>query len=176
MTETDATGLERSLMDPDVQSCPWSFYRELHATCPVHRMPETGFYLVTTWEDCRDVLADPATFSSQSNISKGLQAELSERRRRALAERGWSHRSTLHRTDPPEHTRYRRMVNRVFSPRRVRELVPHIEDVVHQLIDALRGPRRVRVLQGVRPPAARHGHRRAARSRSEPDRHLQALG
>ena len=28
------------------------------------------------------------------------------------------------------------MVNRVFSPRRVRELVPHIEDVVHQLIDA----------------------------------------
>jgi cytochrome P450 len=136
VTETDATGLERSLMDPDVQSCPWSFYRGLHATCPVHRMPETGFYLVTTWEDCREVLADPVTFSSQSNISKGLQAELSERRRRALAERGWSHRSTLHRTDPPEHTRYRRMVNRVFSPRRVRELVPHVEDVVHELIDA----------------------------------------
>jgi cytochrome P450 len=123
-------------MDQAVQSCPWDFYRQLHERSPVYRMPETGFVLVTSWEDCRAVLGDPETFSSQSNITRGIHAERAELRRRLLAERGWSHQATLHRTDPPEHIRYRHMLNRVFSPRRVRDLAPHIEEVVNELIDA----------------------------------------
>ena len=76
MTETHATGLERSLMDPAVQSCPWSFYRELHASCPVYRMPETGFYLVTTWEDCRnEILAMIERRNDASDGSLLLNAE-----------------------------------------------------------------------------------------------------
>ena len=138
MTETKIAGglPDLSLMDAAVQSCPWAFYQQLHQRCPVYRMPETGFVLVTSWEDCRAVLGDPETFSSQSNITSGIHAERAELRRRLLAERGWSHHPTLHRTDPPDHTRYRRMLNRVFSPRRVRDLVPHIEEVVNELIDA----------------------------------------
>jgi cytochrome P450 len=134
-THATADPVDLSLMDPEVQSCPWAFYQQLHQRCPVYRMPETGFVLVTRWEDCRTVIGDPETYSSKSNISKGLQAERAELRRRLLAERGWSHSSTLHRTDPPEHSRYRKMVNRVFTARRVKELSPHIEDVVHELID-----------------------------------------
>jgi cytochrome P450 len=138
VTETQAAAAlpDLSLMDQAVQSCPWAFYQQLHERCPVYRMPETGFVLVTSWEDCRAVLGDPETFSSRSNITEGIHAERAELRRRLLAERGWSHKATLHRTDPPEHTRYRRMLSRVFGPRRVRDLAPHIEDVVKELIDA----------------------------------------
>jgi cytochrome P450 len=137
VSETQVAGApDLSLMDETVQSCPWTFYQQLHERCPVYRMPETGFILVTSWEDCRTVLGDPETFSSQSNISSGINSERAELRRRLLAARGWSHHATLHRTDPPEHTRYRRMLNRVFSPRRVRDLIPHMEGVVHELIDA----------------------------------------
>ncbi len=134
MTDTDRA--ELSLMSPDVQSCPWEFYRQLHEHCPVYRMPETGFYLVTKWDDVRALLADTDTFSSQASPGKDLQRERAELRRRMLAERGWVYRPTLHRTDPPEHTRFRRLVNRAFSPRRVRELSPHIIEVTNGLIDA----------------------------------------
>jgi cytochrome P450 len=125
-----------SLMSPEVQNCPWTFYQHLHSRCPVYRMPETGFFVVTRWDDCRTVLADTETFSSDANISKGLSAERSRQRQQMLSDRGWGHQSVLHRADPPEHTRYRKMVNRVFSPRRVRDLVPDIEQVTNDLIDA----------------------------------------
>ena len=115
MAETSTAEIQSSLMDPQVQSCPWDLYRQLHQRCPVYRMPETGFFLVTRWDDCRTVLGDPETYSSKSNISKGLQAERSEQRRRLLAERGWSHHSTLHRTDPPEHTPARKILLPAFT-------------------------------------------------------------
>ena len=43
--------------------------------------------------------------------------------------------STLQRTDPPIHSRYRKLLDRVFTMARVRELTPHIDEVVSVLID-----------------------------------------
>ena len=43
--------------------------------------------------------------------------------------------STLQRTDPPIHSRYRKLLDRVFTIARVRELTPHIDEVVSVLID-----------------------------------------
>ena len=42
---------------------------------------------------------------------------------------------TLQRTDPPVHSRYRKLLDRVFTNKRVRELTPHIDQVVSVLID-----------------------------------------
>ena len=56
-----------------------------------------------------------------------------------LAEKGWAHVPTLHQSDPPEHTRYRRLLNKVFSPGRVRQMVPDVERICDQLIDAFIG-------------------------------------
>lgn len=39
--------------------------------------------------------------------------------------------------DPPEHTRYRRMLTRYFTVRRMRELAPRIEQVVSEHLDAM---------------------------------------
>jgi len=123
-------------MDPAVQRCPYPFYEQLHAHCPVYRVPENGIYLVTKYDDVRAVVNDTETFSSRANVAKGVQSERAAQRQRMLAERGWTHVPTLHGTDPPEHTRYRRMLNRVFSPRRVRELAPRIQQITDGLIDA----------------------------------------
>jgi cytochrome P450 len=125
-------------MDPAVQSCPYDFYAQLRATSPVYLMPETGFYVVTRYEDLRRVLADTETFSNAGPRPAGqLQGATMAIRDRMLAERGWVRKQTLQRTDPPEHTRYRKLVNRVFTARRVRtELAPRIDEIVAELIDA----------------------------------------
>jgi cytochrome P450 len=39
--------------------------------------------------------------------------------------------------DPPDHTRLRRLVSGAFTPRRIEELRPRIEDIVHGLLDDL---------------------------------------
>ncbi|MGW5112923.1 hypothetical protein [Nocardia sp. NPDC004123] len=42
-------------------------------------------------------------------------------------------------TDPPSHTRLRKLVPRVFTPRQVAELRPRIEGITASLLDALEG-------------------------------------
>ena len=124
-----------SLMDPGVQSDPFPFYELLQEQCPVYRMPETGFYVVTRYEDLRKVLSDHSNFSNDTQRA-ALQGEAAaERYQQLLGVRGWRHVQTLQRTDPPVHIRYRRLVDRVFTVGRVREMVPRIERVAASLID-----------------------------------------
>lgn len=128
-------GIEGSFLDPAVQSDPFPFYRQLHERCPVYRMPETGFYLVTKYDDVREVLTHPELFSNDTNAARGLQGHVSGIHQRILRERGWGHVQTLQRTDLPLHRRYRSLVNRVFTQRRVQKLAQNIDKVAHQLID-----------------------------------------
>jgi cytochrome P450 len=127
------------LLDPAVQRDPFPHYRRLREHDPVLRMPDSGFYVLTRYEDVRAVLRDTETFSNTLDLAdlsgeraRRLGALFNER----LAEKGWAHVPTLHQSDPPEHTRYRRLLNRVFSPGRVRQMVPDVERICHQLIDA----------------------------------------
>jgi cytochrome P450 len=127
------------LLDPAVQRDPFPHYRQLREHDPVLRMPVSGFYVLTRYSDVRAVLRDTETFSNTLDLAdlsgeraRRLGALFNER----LAETGWAHVPTLHQSDPPEHTRYRRLLNRVFSPGRVRQMVPDVERICHQLIDA----------------------------------------
>ena len=124
-----------SLLDPAVQSDPRAFYALLHDKQPVYRMPETGMYVVTRFDDVRAVLRDPETFSSDINVAAGVNADLYHIHSQILEERGWAHVQTLQRTDPPLHGRYRRLLDQVFNIQRVKDLIPHIEEVANTLID-----------------------------------------
>ena len=125
---------EFSMLDPHVNSEPWEMYAEIHKECPVYQMPETGAFLVTKYDDLRQVLRDPKTFSSDVRVASMGQFE--ELQRSILVEGGgWEHVQTLQRTDPPEHGRYRRLIDRVFTMKRVKELTPRIDKVVSDLID-----------------------------------------
>jgi cytochrome P450 len=123
-----------SLLDPQVQSNPRPFYALLHAQCPVYRMPETGMYVVTRYDDLRAVLRDTERFSNDTNAASGVNGG-TDVYQAVLRERGWAHVQTLQRTDPPAHGRYRRLVDQVFNAIEVRNLKPHIEAVAHSLID-----------------------------------------
>jgi len=136
----EMTGIDSDLLlDPGVQRDPFPHYQQLREHAPVFRMPGTGFYVLTRYEDLRTVLRDTATFSNTLDLeelsgerARRLGALFNER----LAEKGWAHVPTLHQSDPPEHTRYRRLLNKVFSPGRVRQMVPGLERICDQLIDA----------------------------------------
>ncbi|MGI9326324.1 MAG: cytochrome P450 [Pseudomonadales bacterium] len=123
-----------SLLDPAVSSDPWEFFRLLHDECPVYQMPETGAFAVTRYDDLRRVLKDPETFSS--DVRAAGMGQFADLQQAILKDGGgWEHVQTLQRTDPPVHSRYRKLLDRVFTIKRVRELTPHLEEVVNELID-----------------------------------------
>src|SRR5579859_3339526 len=130
---------EEPLLDPVVQADPFGYYDQLRTHHPVRRMPGTGFYVLTRYEDLRAILRDPDTYSNTLDLEElsGEKArELGALFQQRLAEKGWPHVPTLHQSDPPEHTRYRRLLNKVFSPTRVRQMVPDVQRICDQLIDA----------------------------------------
>ena len=122
-----------SFLNPAVSSAPWDFYEVLHEQSPVYQIPETGAFVVTRYEDLRAVLKNHDVFSSDvGSIGGGSLAEIQQGVLKNGG--GWPHVATLQRTDPPIHDRYRKLLDRVFTIARVRELTPHIDDVVNSLI------------------------------------------
>ena len=124
-----------SLLDPAVQADPFEFYTKLQQECPVYRMPETGMFVVTRFEDLAHVLRTPEDFSNDLSSQSGLQGEGAALYQDILREKGWAHVQTLQRTDPPVHTRYRKLLNKVFTGKRMKALAPSIDNRCHNLID-----------------------------------------
>ncbi|MCL7466737.1 cytochrome P450 [Phaeovulum sp. NW3] len=135
MNEQAVTLSGISLLDPATQSDPFAAYDAIQAYPGIYRMPETGFYIVTRYADLRAVLTDPKTFSNEVDRASLQGADNSAFLHDYLEQHGWPHMATLQRTDAPVHTRYRRLLDRVFTVTTVRELTPHIQDVANALID-----------------------------------------
>ena len=127
-----APEVEGSLLDPEIAACPFAHYRELHEKAPIHRMPETGFYVASGYDDVREILSDPVTYSNNSQLSQRVgesAAALGRVYEEHLADLGWGHVQTLQRTDPPDHSRYRRLLNRALTPPLVRAMLPDVERI-----------------------------------------------
>ena len=123
-----------NFLDPLVNSDPYEFYGVLHKEQPVYQIPGVGIYMLTKYDDIRMALKDYETFSN--DVSLATRGEFSSLHQNILVEGGgWEHVQTLQRTDPPVHKRYRKLVDRVFTKKRVDELLPHLDEVVNELID-----------------------------------------
>ena len=108
--------------DPAVLETPWSYYRELRAEAPVFRDPFTGVFHVASYELVVEVLRDPETYSNRFAPAMG-SASLAELANDpelvALAAKSYPGVDTLLTADAPEHKRFRGLVNKAFTPRRV---------------------------------------------------------
>lgn len=127
-------------LDPETLECPYPFYEALHAEAPVHPIPEMGLVVVSTFDLIREVVHDPATYSSAMPTGPvdlpGIgrepeDAELAELR----AKTARSGAPTLLAADPPWHARYRSLVNKALSARRVAGMEGYVREIVTDLID-----------------------------------------
>ena len=83
---------------------PFPAFRRLRAEAPVHWHETPGFWALTRHEDVVAVSRDPATFCSSRGI---LLSDL---------ERPIMPRQSIIYIDPPEHAKYRKLVQPAFSP------------------------------------------------------------
>ena len=138
-----------TLLDPAVRQDPYPVYATLRREDPVHWDAALGRWLVTRYDDVAAGLRDPR-FSSQrsaalnANLPAAVQAELApSARARATA---------MLFTDPPTHTRLRRLVNRAFTPRLVEALRGGIQALVDELLDAVQPAGRMDAIRDLAYP------------------------
>jgi cytochrome P450 len=127
---------------PTVIADPVPWYALMRKEQPVFRVPGRGFYLVTRYEDVMAAVRDPEVFSNRFH-SPGLalgqgSAAVQEEIAAILAE-GYPRTATLLTNDPPAHTRFRRLVARAFTPRRVASWLPAIDRLSDELVERFAG-------------------------------------
>lgn len=100
---------------------PHRVFAALRATCPVaHSDAFGGFWMLTRHADVKRVLDDPIEFTTRvRNVVPGASAT--------------GRRPPLH-LDPPEHTPYRRAIDRAIGPRRVETIAPLVADHARRLL------------------------------------------
>lgn len=126
-----------NLMEPAVQQCPYGFYRAARQQAPVYRMPQTGFYLVTSFELCRDVIRQPDVFASGVSPMALREGGVPQDIVDIYVNEGWVPLASCSTSDPPRHTRVRDFLEPLFTARRVREITPLIDRTARELLDAL---------------------------------------
>jgi hypothetical protein len=122
------TTAEHPLFEGDFFQDPYPAWAELREAAPVHCLerPEGRMWLVSRYADVRAALADP-------RLSRDSRWTLPPEER-ATADRGFPMMIIM---DPPEHTRLRRLVSKVFTTRRMEDLRPGVKRLIDELLAAL---------------------------------------
>jgi cytochrome P450 len=126
-----------NLLDPQVQQCPYEFYKATRAAAPVYRMPQTGFYLVTSFELCREVIRQPDLYASGVSPMALREGGVPQAIIDVYQDGGWLPEASCSTSDPPRHTRVRAFLEPLFTVQRVRGLAPMIDSIAHELLDAI---------------------------------------
>ncbi|MEU3824975.1 cytochrome P450 [Streptomyces sp. SID486] len=120
--------------DPAFVADPFPLFRRLREDGPVRRAVIAGgldAWLVTRYADGLAALSDPRLSSDARDASDPrLVAQLPAFERESLM-------SNMLRSDPPDHTRLRRLVSKAFTARRVAGLRPRIQEITDRLLDAV---------------------------------------
>jgi len=129
---------DASLMDAAIQEDPYDYYRALHAEAPVYLMPDTGYYLVSGYDELRYVIDRPEVWSNDLGRHAGSSMFQHPEAERVLARGGWP-RDTRLQADPPAHRDYRAIIGPSFTAGRIKRLAAFVEAVVAEQLAALGG-------------------------------------
>ncbi|SFL55332.1 cytochrome P450 family protein [Geodermatophilus ruber] len=145
MTRTDATVVA---LDEAFFADPHAVYATLRTTSPVTRaLTPVGLsvWLVTRYDDARAALADPRLSKDGDRLAAVLDRHtVTSQRRVSLAAELLRH---MLNSDPPDHTRLRKLVGRAFTVRAIAGLRPRIEQIATELADRMAaGPAEVDLL------------------------------
>ncbi|QQS11890.1 MAG: cytochrome P450 [Rhodospirillales bacterium] len=120
---------------PGTNADPFPEFARLRAEEPVHWSPAMKAWIVTRYEDVKRVALDNRGISAD-RLTPFFRAN-PEFQRGGVEHlmRYLNHWMVF--KDPPDHTRLRRLFNKVFTPTAVENLRPNIEGVVADLLDAM---------------------------------------
>lgn len=120
---------------------PYPYFDHLRSQCPVHREAHRDVVMVTGHEEALSVYTDPKTFSACNAMAGPFAtfpvplegddvSSIIDEHRHQLP---MAHE--LSTMDQPQHTAYRALVSRYFTPKRVSAAEPFMHELADRLID-----------------------------------------
>jgi hypothetical protein len=103
-------------------------YAALRNADPAHHVEQGDYWVLSRYSDVQAAVADTTGYSSAS----GLTVSYGER-----AAAGLAAVTPLVMMDPPEHTEFRSLISRGYTPRRVAGIEPQVRQFVRTRLDAI---------------------------------------
>jgi cytochrome P450 len=126
-----------TLTDPATRDHPEAFYAAMREHDPVFYDAKLGSWLVARYEDAQTVLRDSETYSAErgynTQFAKGFIEEFSA----ILKAEGGGFFPDVIKSDPPRHTRIRKLTDAAFSAHRVKQLESGIVEIAADLVDEM---------------------------------------
>jgi cytochrome P450 len=104
--------------DPRVYDDPWELYAWLRDKEHLHHDAANDLYVAARHEDIFHISRDEETYCSRFGVRPRIAGDMS-----------------IITLDGAEHVRQRRLINKGFTPQRVRELIPHVRELTNQILD-----------------------------------------
>jgi cytochrome P450 len=132
---TGSRKLEDHLVSLAFVRDPYPALAHLRETDPVHWSDSIGGWLLTRYDDVVTGFKDVPAYSNEGRLGKAAEhLPADERMELAGFEAHYRTKGLLH-SDPPDHTRLRRLVLRALSPRVITAMRPQIQAIVDGLLD-----------------------------------------
>ncbi|HVK23286.1 MAG TPA: cytochrome P450 [Actinokineospora sp.] len=135
-------------LDDDFTQDPHALYAQLRATGPARRVVlSTGVnaWLVTDYAEARAALSDSTLSKDVARAGELMQRHMEPGANRTPFDTSLS--SHMLNTDPPNHTRLRKLVNKAFTARGIDHLRPRIQEISDELLDRMAGADEVDLLE-----------------------------
>ncbi|MEP6983971.1 MAG: cytochrome P450 [Chloroflexota bacterium] len=135
--------------DPEFQHNPYPVYDELRATTPIFYWEPWKIWFFTRYEDINTLLRDRRLGRTMQHILPPEQRYVPSPTLEPFERLG---QYSLFDKEPPEHTRLRGLVHKVFTPRRVEGLRLQIGNICNDLVDAVVETGQIEVLSDFAVP------------------------
>lgn len=128
---------DQFLSDSRFAADPFPFFRRLREEQPVQWSERWKCWILTRYDNVREVLQDARRFSNRGRITGLFQNLYSQEQLACLKALIAHYTHGLINDDPPDHTRMRRLLHAVFKPSVIQQLRERIQFLVDGLFDSL---------------------------------------
>jgi cytochrome P450 len=141
MTLTERTA-PLSLRDPDLLKCPYAAYQYWRDEEPVYFDAAIGMWVISRYEDSRQLLTDRTALNSEHATEKirgAMDAERAGRIAKLFEERGWPRARPIGNYEGEAYRERRALFEQFLRAGKVRDYDPMVKDICYALAGQLRG-------------------------------------
>lgn len=143
------TADDYSLLFAGRLSNPYPLYHRLRTEDPVHWSERFGSWLLTRYSDVSMALRDSRLSANRTGV---FMKQLPESLSQSLQPLRHHLATWMSHSDPPHHTRLRALVSKAFTPGMVESMRSHIQEIVNELLDAVRGKHEIDIIRDIAYP------------------------
>ncbi len=141
------TGVDVQLFSPENLIDPYPAYKQLRDEEPVYFIPEMNLHVVTRYDLLRDAIRRTDVFSSKYDAFLGGAQQMmfatlpeeAQEKAKLIGEQMVITPPTMLTLDEPEHTKYRSLVQNLFTGSQIKKSESDVRQTIEKFIDAMHG-------------------------------------